>query len=142
MTPLTKLLLLLSTLTLLSCTEHPQQADPDFKPKNSRVSFSGDSRPLVLVDAAHHNFLTIEGRYRPFAQVLLSDGYRVEANERRFSLAELSRGDILVVANALDRDRVDWQPPFGAALDEDEVASVKQWVSGGGSLITRLFPKW
>ena len=121
--------------TLQSCTDGPQQADPDFTPQNTQQRFDEENSPAVLVDQAHHNFLTINGRYRPFFQVLESDGYTVKANNKRFTLNNLKNTNILVIANALDRDRQDWSPPYTQALSEEEVTSVTQWVSKGGSLM-------
>lgn len=122
-------------LALKACTDGSQQADPDFTPQNTQQRFDEENSPVVLVDQAHHNFLTINGRYRPFFQVLESDGYTVKANNKRFTLNNLKNTNILVIANALDRDRQDWSPPYTQALSEEEVTSVTQWVSKGGSLV-------
>ncbi|GAC29894.1 hypothetical protein [Brumicola pallidula] len=132
---LPKLILVFISLIIVSCTDSSQQADPDFKPQNTVKSFSSDNSPVVLVDEAHNNFLTISGRYKPFEQVLSSNGFTVKSNTRGFTLDILKNIDILVIANALDHSRRDWQPPFGSALNDDEVASVKQWVTDGGSLL-------
>lgn len=129
------LILLPLLLTVSACSESTQQADPDFKPSTTAPSYTAETSPVVLVDAAHHNFHTINGRYKPFAQVLTSDGFTVRSNAESFTLELLQRADIVVIANALDRNRSDWQPPFGRALNDDEVESVKQWVMSGGSLL-------
>ena len=68
-------------------------------------------------------------------QVLESDGYTVRPNNSRFSSATLSGADIVVIANALDRKRKDWQPPYSSALNHEEVLSIKQWVFKGGALL-------
>jgi hypothetical protein len=88
----------------------------------------------VLIDEAHNNFLTTNGRYKPFSQVLSSDGYTVKPSKEKFTLEYLKQADILVIANALDRNRQDWTPPFGDAFETGEIEVVKQWVSQGGSL--------
>lgn len=132
---LSKLVLISFSLVIASCSDSPQQADPDFKPQNTIKSFSSDNSPVVIVDEAHNNFLTISGRYKPFKQVLSSNGFTVKSNTKNFTLDLLKNIDILVIANALDHSRRDWQPPFGSALDDDEVTSVKQWVTNGGSLL-------
>ena len=36
------------------------------------------SGPRVVIDESHRNFHTASGRYRPFAQLIGNDGYRVE----------------------------------------------------------------
>ena len=117
-----------------SCSDSDQQPDPDFIPKNTKSSFSKSNSPIVLIDEAHNNFLTTNGRYKPFSQVLSSDGYTVNPSKEKFTLEHLKQADILVIANALDKNRRDWTPPFGDAFTTEEVAVVKQWVSQGGSL--------
>lgn len=127
--------ILLSLLSLTACTDSPQQADPNFTPQIRIQTYQPINSPVVLVDEAHHNFLTIGGRFAPFKQVLLSDGFSVKANTTSFSSTGLASTDILVVANALDRSRTDWQPPFGQALTQREVEQVEQWVEDGGALL-------
>lgn len=121
-------------LQLLACSDSAQQADADFKPLNMVKQFSIQNSPVVFVDAAHNNFLTLSGRYAPFGQVLKSAGYTVNASNSRFTLAHLNRADILVIANALDKKRSNWAPPYTAAFTANEVVNLKQWVLEGGSL--------
>ncbi|MBQ4845325.1 DUF4350 domain-containing protein [Pseudoalteromonas sp. MMG005] len=119
---------------LLGCSDRAQQADSNFVPQNTQQTFSSKNSPIVFIDEAHNNFLTTNGRFRPFAQVLESDGYTVRPNQERFSAKSLHRADILVIANALDKNRKDWAPPFSDALTDEEVSIVKIWVQQGGSL--------
>ncbi len=100
---LTQILLLPLMFALAACTESSQQADPDFQPLDVAPSFVSADGPVVLIDEAHHNFLTLSGRYKPFAQVLETEGYSVRANTSRFSRESLQQADVLVIANALDR---------------------------------------
>ncbi|NOU49924.1 DUF4350 domain-containing protein [Pseudoalteromonas sp. JBTF-M23] len=114
----------------------PQQPDPDFKPQNSYARFDIAQAPVVLIDQAHYNFHTINTRYRPFAQVLQSDGYNVKANKQQFSSKSLAKADILVIANALHKDNSrNWDGPFYSAFTPEEVKAVKAWVSQGGALL-------
>ncbi|MBE1298748.1 MAG: DUF4350 domain-containing protein [Alteromonadaceae bacterium] len=124
-----------SLFDLVACSQGPQSADPDFVPHNTQRTFDGINSPVVLVDEAHHNFLTASGRYRPFAQVLESDGFTVRENKLAFSAQSLSNANVVVVANALDRDRTDWKPPYGNAFEADEVQTLTEWVSQGGALL-------
>lgn len=119
---------------VLACSDGPQQADPNFTPQNTHKTFSDKNGPVVFIDEAHNNFLTESGLYRPFAQVLESDGYTVRPNKSRFSLNSLNGADIIVIANALDKSRRGWSPPYTEALTNDEVSNVKKWVLEGGSL--------
>ena len=128
-------LIIFSVATLSTgCSDSPQQPDPDFRPKQRIAHFSTESGPRVLIDEAHNNFLTLSGRYRPFAQVLESDGFRVSLNDKAITEKQLKQVDILVIANALDRKRLDWLPPYGEALDDREVEVLKSWILNGGSL--------
>jgi hypothetical protein len=132
------IVLFLVLLFIFSCSDidgSPQQADPTFLPKNVKQSFSSVESPIVLIDAAHNNFHTASGRYKPFAQVLVSDGYKVKPNKKAFTLDTLKNTDILVIANALDPNRHDWTPPFKDAFQKAEVEVIKQWVFDGGSLL-------
>lgn len=120
---------------ICSCTDGPQQADPTFSPRNLTPTFSSSNSPVVVIDEAHHNFLTLEGRYAPFASVLKSDGYTVRANTKPFTTETLQNVNIVVIANALDKSRRDWQPPFEQALSQNEVNALINWVEDGGSLL-------
>ncbi|MCG7535178.1 DUF4350 domain-containing protein [Pseudoalteromonas sp. OOF1S-7] len=124
----------LFALGLSACSDSNQQADPDFTPQNTERRFSSDNSPLVLFDEAHHNFLTMHGRYRAFTDVLQSDGYTVIASTQPFTEAHLNQADILVITNALDRQRSDFSPPFGSAFTAQEVAAVMRWIEQGGAL--------
>ena len=122
-------------ILLSSCSDSPQQPDPDFLPNNTKKSFSELASPIVFIDEAHHNFQTIKGRFEAFAQVLRSDGYTVKPGGQKFTLDYLEQADILVIANALDRKRRDYNPPYGDAFAAEEIEALKQWVSQGGSLL-------
>ena len=134
MKAIARLAILFNVLLVSSCSDSPQQADTTFEPYERTATYTSKGSPVVLVDEAHHNFLTINNRFKPFAQVLLSDGITVESNKKSFSLQALKNVDILVIANALDKKRSDWQPPFNQALTNDEVSAVVEWVRNGGSL--------
>jgi hypothetical protein len=119
---------------VVSCSDSDQQPDPDFIPKNIKSSFSKLNSPIVLIDEAHNNLHKTNGRFKPFAQILTSDGYTVKPSKEKFTLEYLKQADILVIVNALDKKRRDYTPPFGDAFSTEEVEAVKQWVSQGGSL--------
>ncbi len=51
-----------------------QVGDPDFNPEVASPAFTFAQGPVVLVDEAHFNYHTAEGRYKPFAELLRSDG--------------------------------------------------------------------
>jgi hypothetical protein len=66
-----------------------------------------DQQPRVALDQAHHNFHTLEGRYRPFGELLSSDGYAVVPNTEAFSAASLAAARVLGVANAMGGEGTD-----------------------------------
>ena len=92
--------------------------------------------PIVLVDEAHFNFHTVEGRYQPFAALLRRDGYNVKASKTAFTRDSLREAKILVIANALsEKNKEEWTLPTPPAFSADEVAAVSDWVKRGGSLM-------
>jgi hypothetical protein len=111
-----------------------QVADTVFSPQVSRATFPAGAGPLVLVDEAHYNFHTIDGRYAPFARLLRKDGFAVLPNRDTLTAVALQRARVLVIANALP-DTLDWVLPTLPAFTAREVAAVKQWVNDGGSLL-------
>jgi len=89
----------------------------------------------VVVDEAHGNFHTADERYRPFAELLRSDGFTVERGQSAFTADALDGVDVLVIANAEPPDSTLDQEAPGSAFTADEVAAVEQWVRGGGGLL-------
>jgi hypothetical protein len=107
-----------------------QVNDPDFSARVDRPAFT-KKHPRVGIDEAHRNFHTREGRYKPFAALMESDGYVVSAAPRLDS-GSLKGLDILVIANAMGevRDGI-----MGPAFTPVECDAVRDWVRGGGSLL-------
>ncbi|HVF23479.1 MAG TPA: hypothetical protein VM941_10400, partial [Pyrinomonadaceae bacterium] len=66
-----------------------QQADPEFNASVANPAYNKNG-PRVLFDEAHHNFHTAEGRYKPFVDLLLNDGYRIVRNREPFTKASLN----------------------------------------------------
>jgi len=122
-----------------------QQPDPDFVARVERPAYVAE-HPRVLMDAAHENFHTATGNYRPFAELLRHDGYEVVGNRNRFSAVTLAGARVLVIANALGARGVLAMLAdlvgFHRALDWDfqafspaEADAVRDWVATGGSLL-------
>ncbi|MHC4566134.1 MAG: hypothetical protein ACYTE3_10295 [Planctomycetota bacterium] len=134
MTPLT---LFLTLLTVLCVSARAQQTgDPNFHPRIDNPAYSFGKGPAVLIDGAHNNFHTAEGRYKPFADLLLKDGYQVYALSDEFTKDSLQKADILVIVNALhERNLKSWTLPTPSAFTEKEISAVERWVSSGGALL-------
>jgi hypothetical protein len=120
----------------LSClagvAQAQQESDPEFNPSVARPAYTSE-HPRVAVDEAHHNFHTIEGRYRPFAQLLASDGYKVASSTAAFDASTLSGIDVLVIANAMGgNSRAD---AASSAFSKSECDAVENWVRAGGALL-------
>ena len=128
--------LLSSLVIFISLSINAQQlGDTSFKPKNTMRTFATSQSPVVLLDEAHHNFHTMDGRYRPFVDILESDGYLVEKQAEKFTKATLARADILIISNALHIKNVEnWDLPNYSAFSRNEIEIVYQWVKDGGSL--------
>jgi hypothetical protein len=130
-----KVLLYFVTCCALTSVYAEQVADANFLPQNTHISFSAESRPLVLFDEAHHNAHTLDGTYQGFAKVLESDGYSLAKNSQPFSAKGLQGADILVIVNALDERNLDNEDlPNYSAFSREEVEAIYYWVNSGGSL--------
>jgi uncharacterized protein (DUF2249 family) len=125
------------TSGLLALSANAQQVpDTSFKPPIPNPAYRSGQGPVVILDEAHFNFHTAEGRYKPFSDLLRRDGYVVKASNSKFSKASLRDGQILVIANPLaERNRTDWSLPTPSAFSDEEIEAVRDWVKGGGSLL-------
>jgi hypothetical protein len=112
-----------------------QRADPNFDTKVARPAYTGDRHPSVLFDEAHHNFHTTGGRYKVFADLMTSDGYKVTPNRELFTPSRLAGFEILVIANALGAEGMGHPDAAKSAFSEAECDAVRDWVDSGGSLL-------
>ncbi|MEK6643093.1 MAG: hypothetical protein AABZ08_04235 [Planctomycetota bacterium] len=111
-----------------------QRADPDYKPVASDPAYK-TTHPRVLFDEAHHNFHTASGRYKPFAELITSDGCVITPNKQEFSSGTLKGFNILIIANALGDERMGTARAEAPAFTEEECDAVRDWVKAGGSLL-------
>jgi len=107
--------------------------DPEYQPTVERPAFTKNS-PRVMFDEAHFNFHTTTNRYKPFADLLMNDGYRVVVNRQPFTKKTLDTFKIVVIVNALGND-VDEADADKPALSDDETTLLRDWVHAGGSLL-------
>ncbi|HET8678071.1 MAG TPA: DUF4350 domain-containing protein [Blastocatellia bacterium] len=128
--------LMMATALLASGVKAQQVADTTFKPPIPNPAYQAGRGPVIMLDEAHFNFHTADGRYLAFAELLRRDGYVVKASRSRFDKASLKEGQILVIANALaERNQSDWSLPTPSAFSDEEVGAVRDWVNEGGSLL-------
>ncbi len=112
-----------------------QVSDTTFNPRIARPAYPEGRGPVVLINEAHANFHTAEGRYLAFARLLRRDGYVVRSNKAPLTRNGLDGARVLVIANALhERNRDDWELPTPSAFTPDEITAVRDWVAAGGSL--------
>jgi hypothetical protein len=123
-------LLLSADVTVLG----QQIADVHFNTRVEKPAYS-KNYPRVLFDEAHNNFHTASGRYKPFAELLFSDGYQVVVNRKPFAKESLKTFRVLVIANALGAEDMDEDGADQPAFTEEEADAVRDWVRGGGSLL-------
>jgi len=122
-------------LVFSSSATAQQISDTLFTPSIGSPAFKEGAGPSVLIDEAHNNFHTMEGRYLPFARLLQKDGYVVNPQRTRFIRADLERAKILVIANALPGGTQDAEIlPTYSAFDSAEITTIRDWVNDGGSL--------
>lgn len=126
--------LLLSLAAAPACAQQP--ADPTVDVSVAKPAYGKGAGPLVLVDEAHHNFYTADGRFKPFADLLRNDGFKVEASKAVFTDPASARGKVMVIADALNEANVDkWELPTPSAFSSAEIAALKRWVESGGALL-------
>jgi len=90
-----------------------------------------DNGPRVLFDEAHHNVHRARKSYRPFVEMIESDGYRVARGTKDVTQETLAPYAVFVIAAALgDNERND-DPAFEPA----ECDAIRDWVSAGGALL-------
>src|SRR5918993_4468030 len=102
-----RLAIVISSFLLASAPAVGQQiADPGFNVRVESPSYTKNF-PRVLFDEAHNNFHTSTGRYKPFADLIFSDGYQITVNRKPFSKESLQTHKVLVIANALGAEDLD-----------------------------------
>lgn len=84
-----------------------QVVDSAFYPTVARPAFAPWSGPVILFDEGHNNGHAIDGSYRPFAELLRLDGYRVEHLTTTFTSEALAKSRVLIIINALASINVD-----------------------------------
>ena len=130
---------LLALLGMSFPLQAQQVADTAFNPTVANPTYKEGAGPRIVLDEAHHNFHTVDGRYMAFVKLARRDGYTVVGNKEKFSAKALKDARILVIANALNKRNEGggkkWSLPTPSAFDKKEIEAVREWVRGGGSLM-------
>lgn len=124
-----------SLVLLASGSAFAQQlADPNADVSVAKPAYAKGAGPLVLIDEAHNNFHTADGRFKPFADLLRNDGFKVEGSKSAFTDPAAGRGKVMVIANAMHASEKGELPTLSAFTAAD-IAAMKKWVEGGGAML-------
>lgn len=119
---------------LVSLTAFSQNlADPEFKGDVANPAYSKNT-PRVMFDESHNNSHTLTGKYKPFADLLMNDGFRFVVNRQTLTKKLLDSFKLLVIANALGND-IDEDDADKPAFTDEECTTVRDWVKSGGALL-------
>jgi hypothetical protein len=123
-------------LLIASCAVAQQLPDLSYKPPIPKPAYAQNQGPRVVIDGGHHNFHTVDERYKPFAELLRRDGYRVTGSDASLTANSLNSADVLVIANALNEINAEgeWALPTPPAFTSAEIVEVKKYVENGGAL--------
>ncbi|HYN80060.1 MAG TPA: hypothetical protein VES88_01045 [Gemmatimonadaceae bacterium] len=125
----------LAIFAFVSGLNGQQLPDSTFRFKNDHAAFSPGAGPSICVDAAHHNFHTLEGRYYSFGKLVREDGFRTTSLKARLDEAVLSDCAVIVIANALAAPAEERGADLNApAFRPGEINRILEWVIGGGRL--------
>lgn len=120
----------------LAPSARAQQApDTTFDARIERPAWERGKGPRLVLDEAHHNFHTLDGRYRPFGELARADGFRTAAGRAPFTRESLAGCDLLVIANALGSDDMGDSSAMRPAFTDAEIAALTGWIERGGSLL-------
>jgi len=105
-----------------------QRPDLLFNPNIKDPAYAPGKGPLVLIDSAHNNFHTADGRYFAFARILNNDGYIVK------------KGDAIITEGLLASCRiyvssVPMSESGRSAYSSVEIRLLQDWVKAGGALL-------
>ncbi len=106
------------------------KVDKSFNPRVTKPAYIVDG-PRVLFDEAHHNHHRARKSYRPFVELIESDGYQVARNGEKITAEVLKPFAVLLVVTALGTNERNDDPAF----DASECNVIRDWVAAGGALL-------
>lgn len=126
---------LLAAWAVMPLSSQRQLVDERFVATVDHPAYARNAGPTVAIDEAHANFHTMGGQYKPFAELLRSDGYKVIASTQPFDRGFPRNVKVLVVANARNLAAIEAGDVTKPAFTDRECDRVRDWVGGGGSLL-------
>lgn len=124
-------------LFLLCCVYgySQQMSDPDFNPAIKNPAYETGKGSHIYIDESHYNFHTMDGRYKPFADLLIKDGYVVKPLKDTINKSIPDDAAILVISNSLNKlNAEELVSQTLSAFTQDEINNIADWVNKGGSL--------
>lgn len=119
-----------------SATIDTQLGDIEYMPVVAAPAYTSEQAPVVLVDAAHGNYHTIDGRYGAFARLLEADGCVVRSADGPATRDLLGQADVYVISNAIKGgEEAEGVLPAVSAFTSDEIIAIRGWVEDGGALL-------
>lgn len=112
-----------------------QVVDSAFRASVEKPAHAAGAGPLVAIDEAHDNFHTASGQYKPLADLLTADGYRVEPSTRKFDEPIPANVRVLVLSNARNLTAMRAGDVTQPAFTERECDALRDWVRAGGALL-------
>ena len=134
---------LLAGLTIVAgCAA--QKADSAYTPSVARPSYTA-AGPVVCIDEAHNNSHTATGLYKPFAQLLESDGFRIQQSTIRLDRGVPHECSVYVSVNGaggktyklfgLNLPTKSRERRHLSAFTRQEIDSLRSWVERGGNML-------
>lgn len=90
-----------------------------------------DHGPVVLYDEGHSNTHAANAGYKPFADLVRSDGYELRVTKQSLAAEALQGISVLVIVLARGANDANDDDAFTGS----ETAAIDAWVRGGGSLL-------
>jgi hypothetical protein len=121
--------LVLVALSMVGCASG-DKVDSSFDTRVQEPAYANHG-PRVLFDEAHHNVHHARKSYRPFVEMIESDGYRVSRGTQQVTPELLADVDVFISAAACGDNDVNDAPAF----EDSECDVIRDWVDGGGALL-------
>ncbi len=115
---------------VLLVTKRDQSYDRAFDARVTEPAYRGDGH-VVLYDEGHRNTHTTTGGYKPLADLIGSDGYKLRVVTQPLTAPALDGVSVLVLVLARGANDANDDP----AYSEAEAAAIEGWVHTGGSLL-------